>query len=51
MAAPHVAGVAALLLEKQGKAVAGKKLWQLLVSGAKPVGSRTDCGAGIVQAP
>lgn len=50
MAAPHVAGIAALYVESNG--VRGQALWDLLVDSAKdlPLPARDD-GAGLVQAP
>jgi subtilisin len=51
MAAPHVAGVAALCCEANGGAV-GKALWDLIVKGARPLSFPSrDVGAGLVQAP
>ncbi len=51
MAAPHVAGVAALFHQATGGAT-GSELWRLLVSNARrlPLPSR-DVGAGLVQVP
>lgn len=50
MAAPHVAGVAALYLELEPSLTA-EQLWQRLESHALPLGRQEDCGAGLVQAP
>lgn len=51
MAAPHVAGIAALYAEATG--ARGQKLWDLLIKNALPLSSypTTDVGAGLVQAP
>lgn len=50
MAAPHVAGIAALYVESHG--VRGQALWDTLVNTARnlPLPARDD-GAGLVQAP
>lgn len=52
MAAPHVAGIAALLAEANPD-VRGMALFELLKSTAKPLDGvpATDAGAGLVQAP
>lgn len=51
MAAPHVAGVAALHMESDSN-LRGKLLWDRLVQSALTIpGSKTDIGAGLVQAP
>lgn len=52
MAAPHVAGIAALYAQANPSA-RGKDLWDLVVSKAKPLSTqdRRDVGAGLVQAP
>lgn len=50
MAAPHVAGVAALWCEATGSI--GADLWAKLTQSAQPLpASSTDVGAGLVQAP
>jgi subtilisin family serine protease len=50
MATPHVAGVAALHLERDPDLTAGE-LWQVLESNAAPLGDPQDFGSGLVQAP
>lgn len=51
MAAPHVAGAAALLTQ-QDPSLTGQALWDALTSGARPIqGGREAVGAGLVQAP
>lgn len=50
MAAPHVAGIAALYAEAN-PGVRGRALWNLLTGNAKPLSlPRQDVGAGLVQA-
>jgi subtilisin family serine protease len=50
MAAPHVAGIAALYAEATG--ARGQALWNLLIRNALPLPyPHTDVGAGLVQAP
>jgi subtilisin len=50
MATPHVAGIAALLVES--RRATGSALWRLLQSGAQRLRLPSiDCGAGLVQAP
>jgi subtilisin family serine protease len=53
MAAPHVAGIAALHLQARGIAnTSAQALWQILVSTAKRLNlPALDIGAGLVQAP
>lgn len=48
MATPHVAGLAALYLEREPNLTA-RKLFDLLKSRALPIGSKEDFGAGLVQ--
>jgi subtilisin len=51
MATPHVAGIAALLAQKS-KTLRGRKLWDALIAGARPLPlPAQDVGAGLVQAP
>lgn len=52
MAAPHVAGIAAMWLEAGGPGTTAQALWQLLTGNARrlTLPSR-DVGAGLVQAP
>jgi subtilisin family serine protease len=50
MATPHVAGVAALLLEKNPQ-FSGQDLWQALQTTATVLGASADFGSGLVQAP
>ena len=51
MATPHVAGVVALMLQRDPK-IAVKDLVQALKQQAKPLqGPKTDVGGGLVQAP
>ncbi|MEM6484029.1 MAG: S8 family serine peptidase [Pseudomonadota bacterium] len=50
MATPHVAGVAALMLE-QDPSLTPQALWQRLEQSASTAGEQTDVGYGIVQAP
>jgi subtilisin len=50
MAAPHVAGVAALYRE-QKPGLSGKALWDALTSHARKLGTASDYGAGLVQVP
>nr|WP_245470827.1 S8 family serine peptidase [Bradyrhizobium guangzhouense] len=51
MAAPHVAGIAALWAESDAS-LRATKLWQVLISNAKPLLlDKRDVGAGLVQAP
>jgi subtilisin len=49
MAAPHVAGVAALYLEEQ-PTLSGPDLWRALQQRASPLGDVRDFGSGLVQA-
>jgi subtilisin family serine protease len=49
MAVPHVAGVAALYLERQ-PALSARGLWSALQSRAQPMGDVRDFGSGLVQA-
>ncbi len=50
MAAPYVAGVAALWAERTGER--GRDLWRRLEASARDIGlSQQDLGAGLVQAP
>lgn len=51
MAAPHVAGIAALWIE--ASSLTGRALWSKLLSTAKPLPQHPtrDVGAGLVQAP
>ena len=50
MAAPHVAGLAALVCQATG--ARGMELWTALVDGAAPIGiPAADAGAGLAQAP
>ncbi len=49
MAAPHVAGVAALYLEEQ-PTLSGPDLWRALQTRALPLGDVRDFGSGLVQA-
>jgi len=48
MAAPHVAGLAALYLEREPTLTA-RELFDLLKSRALPIGAKEDFGAGLVQ--
>jgi subtilisin family serine protease len=51
MAAPHVAGVAALLMEANPR-MRAEEIWRLLLSSALRLDARReDVGAGLVQAP
>lgn len=50
MAAPHVAGAAALYLEVNPQ-LSWRQLWDQLVGSARPLGDASDFGAGLVQAP
>lgn len=50
MACPHVAGVAALWAEADSS-LRGQKLWDALVKSARPLGTASDFGSGLVQAP
>lgn len=50
MAAPHVAGVAALLMEAYPDATA-QEIWRLLITTARPLAASKDVGAGLVEAP
>ena len=50
MATPHVAGVAALYMEKN-PALTPDELWQTLENRAIPLGDPRDFGKGLVQAP
>lgn len=50
MATPHVAGVAALFVERNSK-LNGKQLWHALISNAVPIGSPNDFGQGLVHVP
>jgi subtilisin family serine protease len=50
MAAPHVAGIAALICEASGGAT-GEALWNLILEKAYPSGLPSAFGAGLVQAP
>ncbi len=50
MATPHVAGIAALLLQ-QAPHLTPQELWSRLQSGSVAVGAAADVGSGIVQAP
>lgn len=50
MAAPHVAGIAALHAEAKG--VVGRDLWESVTTGALSIDEpASDVGAGVVQAP
>lgn len=50
MAAPHVAGIAALVSQATG--ARGAELWSKLIQGAQPLNlPSVDVGAGLVQAP
>ncbi|HEY9315718.1 S8 family serine peptidase [Williamsia sp.] len=50
MATPHVAGIAALVVQSTGKT--GKELWKSLVNGAEVLPlPPTDAGAGLATAP
>jgi subtilisin family serine protease len=50
MAAPHVAGIAALWAESTG--ARGASLWQILIANAKTLSHPfADVGRGLVQAP
>ncbi|MBK8099394.1 MAG: S8 family serine peptidase [Planctomycetes bacterium] len=51
MAAPHVAGAAALFLEGAGSGAGGEQLWTALRAAARPLGASGDFGAGLVQVP
>ena len=48
MATPHVAGLAALYLEREPNLTA-QELFDLLKSRALPIGAREDFGAGLIQ--
>lgn len=50
MATPHVAGLAALYLQKNPK-LGAVALWRLLLAGCVPAGTTGDVGSGLVQAP
>lgn len=50
MAAPHVSGVAALVLERN-PGMGATALRDALVAGARALGDRLDYGAGLVQVP
>lgn len=50
MATPHVAGVAALLLERNPQ-FSGQELWQAVQTTATVLGAAADFGSGLVQAP
>jgi subtilisin family serine protease len=49
MAVPHVAGVAALYLEKE-PTLSARDLWRALQARAEPLGDVRDFGSGLVQA-
>jgi subtilisin family serine protease len=49
MATPHVAGIAALWAQATGDS--GAALWARLLQTARPLGSASDLGSGLVQAP
>lgn len=52
MAAPHVAGIAAMWLEASGSSMTARALWQHLTAYARPLTlPKQDVGAGLVQAP
>lgn len=50
MATPHVAGVAALHVERNPNMTA-RELWQLLRQRVTPLGNQADFGSGLVQVP
>lgn len=50
MATPHVAGLAALYLQKNPK-LGAVALWKLLQASCVPAGTASDVGSGLVQAP
>jgi subtilisin len=50
MATPHVAGVAALLLEANPK-LRAKDLWSMLSAAAQPIDPPRDFGRGLVRVP
>lgn len=50
MATPHVAGVAALHVERNSN-ITARELWQLLRQRVTPLGNQEDFGSGLVQVP
>lgn len=50
MATPHVAGLAALYLQKSPK-LGAAALWKQLQASCLPAGTASDVGSGLVQAP
>lgn len=50
MATPHVAGVAALLMQQEPAATA-REIWERLIDRAQALGDPNDVGAGLVRVP